>query len=218
WILRAGGKTLDPLSASVLDFFSELSSSQRQQREAAVAAIERNANGGITSEIRVEEVTSGRWEADIGALVGSIEPTNANAIEPELKPWFGRLSWNSFVPMPVLTQCYRYADRSLPGGFAKYRSLAVDFGRSVPVPTIYRYTGMDRERYRSRSPPRSRSRGRSQSRSQSPIHRSRSRSRSRERKNATNPGNTLYVTGLSSRVTERDLESHFSREGKVCCE
>ncbi|RWW51593.1 hypothetical protein BHE74_00042046 [Ensete ventricosum] len=76
----------------------------------------------------------------------------------------------------------------------------------------------DRERYRSRSPPRSRSRGRSQSRSQSPIHRSRSRSRSRERKNATNPGNTLYVTGLSSRVTERDLESHFSREGKVCCE
>ncbi|CAD5170511.1 serine/arginine-rich splicing factor SR45a-like [Musa acuminata AAA Group] len=72
-----------------------------------------------------------------------------------------------------------------------------------------------RERYRSRSPPRSRSRGRSQSRSQSPIHRSRSRSRSRDRPNATNPGNTLYVTGLSSRVTERDLESHFSREGKV---
>lgn len=30
-----------------------------------------------------------------------------------------------------------------------------------------------------------------------------------------NPGNTLYVTGLSSRVTERDLEQHFSKEGKV---
>lgn len=30
-----------------------------------------------------------------------------------------------------------------------------------------------------------------------------------------NPGNTLFVTGLSSRVTERDLEDHFSREGKV---
>ncbi|KAI3834276.1 hypothetical protein MKX03_030083, partial [Papaver bracteatum] len=30
-----------------------------------------------------------------------------------------------------------------------------------------------------------------------------------------NPGNTLYVTGLSSRVTERDLEDHFSKEGKV---
>ncbi|KAL5067527.1 hypothetical protein RYX36_018414 [Vicia faba] len=33
--------------------------------------------------------------------------------------------------------------------------------------------------------------------------------------NPTNPGNTLYVTGLSSRVTERDLEDHFSKEGKV---
>lgn len=30
-----------------------------------------------------------------------------------------------------------------------------------------------------------------------------------------NPGNTLYVTGLSTRVTERDLEEHFSKEGKV---
>ncbi|KAI5418774.1 hypothetical protein KIW84_043120 [Lathyrus oleraceus] len=44
----------------------------------------------------------------------------------------------------------------------------------------------------------------------------RSRSRSPERgANPTNPGNTLYVTGLSSRVTERDLEEHFSKEGKV---
>ncbi|XP_023518632.1 serine/arginine-rich splicing factor SR45a-like [Cucurbita pepo subsp. pepo] len=33
--------------------------------------------------------------------------------------------------------------------------------------------------------------------------------------NALNPGNTLYVTGLSARVTERDLEEHFSKEGKV---
>lgn len=32
---------------------------------------------------------------------------------------------------------------------------------------------------------------------------------------AANPGNTLYVTGLSSRVTERNLEDHFAREGKV---
>jgi len=32
---------------------------------------------------------------------------------------------------------------------------------------------------------------------------------------AENPGNTLYVTGLSTRVTEKDLEDHFSREGKV---
>ncbi|KAG5530129.1 hypothetical protein RHGRI_030486 [Rhododendron griersonianum] len=35
------------------------------------------------------------------------------------------------------------------------------------------------------------------------------------RTEAVNPGNTLYVTGLSTRVTERELEDHFSREGKV---
>ncbi|OAY57616.1 serine/arginine-rich splicing factor SR45a isoform X1 [Manihot esculenta] len=32
---------------------------------------------------------------------------------------------------------------------------------------------------------------------------------------AINPGNTLYVTGLPTRVTERDLEEHLSKEGKV---
>ena len=32
---------------------------------------------------------------------------------------------------------------------------------------------------------------------------------------ATNPGNNLYVTGLSTRVSEKDLEEHFAREGKV---
>lgn len=36
------------------------------------------------------------------------------------------------------------------------------------------------------------------------------------RDEAVNTGNTLYVTGLSSRVTDRDLEHHFSREGKAC--
>ncbi|KAL0833412.1 hypothetical protein Bca101_085301 [Brassica carinata] len=30
-----------------------------------------------------------------------------------------------------------------------------------------------------------------------------------------NPGTTLYVTGLSTRVTDKDLEAHFSKEGKV---
>ncbi|XP_028243274.1 serine/arginine-rich splicing factor SR45a-like [Glycine soja] len=43
--------------------------------------------------------------------------------------------------------------------------------------------------------------------SRSPIH---------GRFEPTNPGDTLYVTGLSSRVTERDLKKHFSKEGKVC--
>eukprot|EP00246_Nothoceros_aenigmaticus_P000901 TRINITY_DN1113_c0_g1_i2.p1 TRINITY_DN1113_c0_g1~~TRINITY_DN1113_c0_g1_i2.p1 ORF type:complete len:177 (-),score=13.75 TRINITY_DN1113_c0_g1_i2:916-1446(-) len=32
---------------------------------------------------------------------------------------------------------------------------------------------------------------------------------------AINPGNNLYVTGLSTRVSEKDLEEHFSKEGKV---
>ncbi|KAJ4773937.1 RNA-binding (RRM/RBD/RNP motifs) family protein [Rhynchospora pubera] len=44
---------------------------------------------------------------------------------------------------------------------------------------------------------------------------SRSRSRSRESVDVENPGNNLYVTGLSSRTTEAKLEKHFSTEGKV---
>ncbi|GAB2300423.1 hypothetical protein Dimus_034466 [Dionaea muscipula] len=80
-----------------------------------------------------------------------------------------------------------------------------------------------RRRYsRSPSPRRSRSRSRSRSKSRSwsqERHRSRtqsrSRSRSRGRDESLNPGNTLFVTGLSSRVTDRDLEEHFSKEGKV---
>ncbi|KAH7669092.1 transformer-2 protein [Dioscorea alata] len=72
-----------------------------------------------------------------------------------------------------------------------------------------------RSRSHSRSVSRSRSRGRSPSRSLSPRPRSRSRSGSRGRTDAVNPGNALYVTGLSTRVTERELEDHFSKEGKV---
>ncbi|KAG9158916.1 hypothetical protein Leryth_013294 [Lithospermum erythrorhizon] len=41
------------------------------------------------------------------------------------------------------------------------------------------------------------------------------RSRSCESSDVENPGNNLYVTGLSARVTKRDLEKHFSTEGKV---
>ncbi|KAL3527261.1 hypothetical protein ACH5RR_011917 [Cinchona calisaya] len=74
---------------------------------------------------------------------------------------------------------------------------------------------------KSRSPVRLRSRSKSRSRSlPRPKVRSRSRSISRSRsrgrsESVANPGNTLYVTGLSMRVTERDLEDHFSKEGKV---
>ncbi|KAL2486375.1 RRM domain-containing protein [Abeliophyllum distichum] len=44
---------------------------------------------------------------------------------------------------------------------------------------------------------------------------SRSRSRSCDSSDADNPGNNLYVTGLSARVSKRDLEKHFSSEGVV---
>jgi RNA recognition motif-containing protein len=30
-----------------------------------------------------------------------------------------------------------------------------------------------------------------------------------------NHGNTLYITGLSSRVTDKELKEYFSKEGKV---
>ncbi|KAF2297829.1 hypothetical protein GH714_003809 [Hevea brasiliensis] len=43
----------------------------------------------------------------------------------------------------------------------------------------------------------------------------RSRSRSRDSTEAANPGNNLYVTGLSTRVTNSDLEKFFNKEGKV---
>ncbi|KAH9619619.1 hypothetical protein KSS87_007947 [Heliosperma pusillum] len=82
-----------------------------------------------------------------------------------------------------------------------------------------------RRRYsRSPSPPKARSRSlsRSISKSRSPSppryksrSRSRSRSASRGREEVGNPGNTLFVTGLSARVTERDLKDHFGKEGKV---
>ncbi|XP_019088292.1 PREDICTED: serine/arginine-rich splicing factor SR45a isoform X2 [Camelina sativa] len=69
-------------------------------------------------------------------------------------------------------------------------------------------------RARSRSRSRSRSRLRSRSRSRS-LPRPISPLRSRGRSEVENPGTTLYVTGLSTRVTDKDLESHFSKEGKV---
>ncbi|XP_047321035.1 serine/arginine-rich splicing factor SR45a-like [Impatiens glandulifera] len=60
-----------------------------------------------------------------------------------------------------------------------------------------------------------RSGSRSRSRSLSRPKDSRERSRSQERTEEVNPGNSLYVTGLSTRVSERELDDHFSKEGKV---
>ncbi|KAL0702689.1 hypothetical protein Bca4012_058811 [Brassica carinata] len=88
--------------------------------------------------------------------------------------------------------------------------------RDSPSPSPLRELSRSRSRSRSISRPRSRSRSRSRSVRR---HRSRScgrsRSRNRGRTETANPGNTLYVTGLSTRVTERELETHFSKEGKV---
>ncbi|KAJ8623798.1 hypothetical protein MRB53_032328 [Persea americana] len=39
--------------------------------------------------------------------------------------------------------------------------------------------------------------------------------RSRDSGDAVNPGNNLYVTGLSTRVTDSELEKYFNTEGKV---
>ncbi|KAF0894661.1 hypothetical protein E2562_001954, partial [Oryza meyeriana var. granulata] len=39
--------------------------------------------------------------------------------------------------------------------------------------------------------------------------------RSVDSSDVENPGNNLYVTGLSARVTDRDLEKHFSTEGEA---
>ncbi|CAN6442965.1 unnamed protein product [Victoria cruziana] len=48
--------------------------------------------------------------------------------------------------------------------------------------------------------------------------RSRSGSRSYDSSDAENPGNNLYVTGLSTRVTKKELEKHFSSKGGTVLE
>ncbi|XP_024981406.1 serine/arginine-rich splicing factor SR45a-like [Cynara cardunculus var. scolymus] len=78
--------------------------------------------------------------------------------------------------------------------------------------TRRRYSGSPPYEAPSRSRSRSRSRSWSRPRGR-PVSRSRSRSRGRDE--AINPGNTLHVTGLSTRVTQEQLEEHFSKEGKV---
>ncbi|KAI4315443.1 hypothetical protein L6164_028252 [Bauhinia variegata] len=58
-------------------------------------------------------------------------------------------------------------------------------------------------------------RSRTRSRSRSLSRSRRSHSRSQDSINAANPGNNLYVTGLSTRITASDLEKYFGKEGKV---
>ncbi|KAJ6409023.1 hypothetical protein OIU84_008670 [Salix udensis] len=57
---------------------------------------------------------------------------------------------------------------------------------------------------------------RNKKRDSRPDSRSSSRSRSRSSsRDVENPGNNLYVTGLSPRITKNELEKHFSGEGTV---
>ncbi|XP_031488944.1 serine/arginine-rich splicing factor SR45a-like [Nymphaea colorata] len=60
--------------------------------------------------------------------------------------------------------------------------------------------------------------GRSRRSLSSSRSRSRSRSRSYDSSDSENPGNNLYVTGLSTRVTKKELEKHFSSEGGTVVE
>ncbi|XP_013617943.1 serine/arginine-rich splicing factor SR45a-like isoform X1 [Brassica napus] len=83
--------------------------------------------------------------------------------------------------------------------------------RDSRSPSPRKERSLSRSRSRSRSVPRARSRSRSRSLPR-PISPSRNRGR---RSEVENPGTTLYVTGLSTRVTDKDLEAHFSKEGKV---
>ncbi|XP_004512184.1 uncharacterized protein [Cicer arietinum] len=83
---------------------------------------------------------------------------------------------------------------------------------SSPSRSLERQIPRSRSRSLEKQRPRSRSRSLERQRPRSP---SRSRGRSRTRSPDRNAGDTLYVTGLSSRVTEKDLEEHFSTEGKV---
>ncbi|KAH0454882.1 hypothetical protein IEQ34_016806 [Dendrobium chrysotoxum] len=82
--------------------------------------------------------------------------------------------------------------------------------------SIYRTTIIPKSpRYSSRSAsPYQQSRPFSRSLSRTPS-RSRSWSRGCDSADAVNPGNNLYVTGLSSNVSKAELQDHFAREGKV---
>ncbi|KAI3678696.1 hypothetical protein L6452_37998 [Arctium lappa] len=93
-----------------------------------------------------------------------------------------------------------------------FRDLGFLSARKMADSTRRRYSGSPPYEAPSRSRSRSRSRSWSRPRGR-PVSRSRSRSRGRDE--AINPGNTLHVTGLSTRVTQEQLEEHFSKEGKV---
>ncbi|XP_058777737.1 serine/arginine-rich splicing factor SR45a isoform X1 [Vicia villosa] len=128
-------------------------------------------------------------------------------------PWRGQSRSRSRSPARSLER-HRPRSRSIEMQRPRSRSRSLEMQRPG---SQSRPLDMQRPRSRSRSleKPRLRSRSRSPD-MQRPRSPSRGRGRSRSRSPPDrNGGDTLYVTGLSSRVTERDLEEHFSKEGKV---
>ncbi|KAI5438669.1 serine/arginine-rich splicing factor SR45a [Lathyrus oleraceus] len=140
-------------------------------------------------------------------------------------PWRGQSRSRSRSPSRSVER-HRPRSRSIEMQRPRSRSRSIEMQRpgSQSRPLEMQRPGsqsrpleMQRPRSRSRSleKPRLRSRSRSLE-MQRPRSPSRGRGRSRSRSPPDrNGGDTLYVTGLSSRVTERDLEEHFSKEGKV---
>ncbi|KAG8087194.1 hypothetical protein GUJ93_ZPchr0010g8073 [Zizania palustris] len=134
-------------------------------------------------------------------------------------------SWDLKIELPTTTSAasfkmsqskeVRYTARSITppanrNGTSKSKS---------PPPRRSNSRSPPPKRSDSRSPPRRRH---STSKSPRPRRHGRSRSMSRDISRSRsqdddlrNPGNNLYVTGLSTRVTGEDLETFFSKEGKV---
>mmetsp|Transcript_14535 Transcript_14535/g.20256 ORF Transcript_14535/g.20256 Transcript_14535/m.20256 type:complete len:193 (+) Transcript_14535:22-600(+) len=81
------------------------------------------------------------------------------------------------------------------------RSSSDSQGKRADSPNSKNSKSERKDRERERSPRRGRSPRRSRSRSLSPEN--------------ENQGDTLYVSGLSSRTTEAELESRFSKFGKI---
>ncbi|KAI6671022.1 hypothetical protein NL676_005907 [Syzygium grande] len=132
----------------------------------------------------------------------------------------GSGSWPiNFCPtLPPIKLPARFANVPLPLSYPYSQSscsidhilAAEELPSAADDETSYQMSYSRRSDYSCSPPPRRRY-GRSLSRSRS-VSRSRSRSASSD---FENPGNNLYVTGLSPRITKRELEKHFASEGKV---
>ncbi|KAF2611839.1 hypothetical protein F2Q70_00013057 [Brassica cretica] len=90
-------------------------------------------------------------------------------------------------------------------------NVKLTMGTRSPAPRKKQLRSLIISTFRSKS----RSIPRNRSRSRRPLPRPISPSTRHGRSEIENPGNTLYVTGLSTKVTDKDLEAHFSKQGNV---